>query len=227
IATHFVGAGRVLFTATDDTSRWRSVVEEAYDRLWVRGIRYLFAGRLNAGNTRLRLFVDEERIELGSAVEVVAELRDESFQPWIGESYELELRDRDGGAERIVLEPVEGAAGRYHAFVRPTATGWFRVEAADAPEGRAVTAAFEVVPAALEKDGPVDLAELGAIAAAPGGVLLSSPSALLDAVDAIPSATRIETFTSAQTLWDSWLTVALLLSVLALEWWLRKRSRSE
>ena len=43
-------------------------------------------------------------------------------------------------------------------------------------------------------------------------------------MDAIGSATRIETFTSAQTLWDSWLTIAALLAVLGLEWWLRKRS---
>jgi hypothetical protein len=224
LVTQFFGAGRVLFTATDDLYRWRSVSEVAYDRLWVRGIRFLFEGRLNAGNSRLRIGIDEERIELGQAVKVVAEARTETFEPLVAAGFELALREGDGVAERFVLKPVEGAAGRFEAWVRPTATGWFRVEPLEAAEGRSVGASFEVVPAALEKEGPADLAELTAIAAAPGGVLVATPAEFDAALDRIASQTRIETFTSAQTLWDSWATVALLTVVLALEWWLRKRA---
>lgn len=224
IATQFLGAGRVLFSATDDTSRWRSVSETAYDRLWVRGIRYLFEGRLNAGNSRLRVAVDEERIELGQAVKITAEVRSETFEPLVLPGYELAVREADGPADRLALEPVEGAPGRYEAWLRPTKTGWFRVEPMHAPEGRPVGTSFEVVPAALEKEGPVDLAELDAIAAAPGGVLVMSPAELDAALDSIASQTRIETFTNAQTLWDSWATILVLVTVLGLEWWLRKRS---
>ncbi|MEO6595812.1 MAG: hypothetical protein ABIP94_13760, partial [Planctomycetota bacterium] len=46
IAMQNVGAGRVMFTGTDETYRWRSIYEEAYNRFWVNGIRYLFEGRL-------------------------------------------------------------------------------------------------------------------------------------------------------------------------------------
>lgn len=224
IATQFVGAGRVLFSATDDSYRWRGVSETAYDRLWVRGIRFLFEGRLNAGNSRLRIAVDEERIELGQAVKVIAEVQNETFEPQLLPSYQLALREADGPPRPIELLPVEGAPGRYEAWVRPTATGWLRVEPLHAPEGPPVGASFEVVPAALEKEGPVDLAELGAIASAPGAVLVASPRGLDEALAKIPSRTRIETFRSARTLWDSWLTIGSLVAVLALEWWLRKRS---
>ncbi|MGA1522670.1 MAG: hypothetical protein ACO4CZ_01750, partial [Planctomycetota bacterium] len=79
------------------------------------------------------------------------------------------------------------------------------------------------VPAALEKEGPIDLSELSAIAAAPGGVLIRDPAGFLAAVEAIPSATRIETFTTARTLWDGWVTIVLITALLAAEWWLRKR----
>ncbi len=119
---------------------------------------------------------------------------------------------------------MEGVPGRFEAFVRPVTTGFFRIEPTENVGGRSVTASFQVVPAALEKEGPVDLAELASIASAPGGRLVERPSELAAALGGIASQTRIESFTSSDALWDAWWTVAALLLVLALEWWLRKRS---
>ena len=39
IALQNVGAGRVLFSATDETYRWRASSEDAYNRFWVNGVR--------------------------------------------------------------------------------------------------------------------------------------------------------------------------------------------
>jgi hypothetical protein len=223
LVTRFFGAGRVLFLATDDLYRWRSIRESAYDRLFVRGIRYLFEGRLNAGNSRLRIGIDETRLELGQAVRVVADARDESFGPLGAESLEVRVRRPEGGDEPLSLLAVEGSPGRFEGWLRPGTTGFFRVEATDSPEGRPAGASFEVVAAALEKEGPVDLSELTAIAGAPGGVLVRDPEGFRAALESIPSATRIESFTTARTLWDGWVTIALITVLLAAEWWLRKR----
>lgn len=223
LVSRFFGAGRVLFLATDDLYRWRSIRESAYDRLWVRGIRYLFEGRLNAGNSRLRIGIDEARLELGQAVRVVADARDETFGPLVADSLDVRVRGPEGSDAPLELAAVEGSPGRFEGWLRPSATGFFRVEAMDSPEGRPAGAAFEVVPAALEKEGPIDLGELTAIAGAPGGVLVRDPATFYAALDAIPAATRIETFTTARTLWDGWVTIALITTLLAAEWWLRKR----
>lgn len=224
IAAQFVGAGRVMFNATDDTYRWRTILETAYDRFWVRSIRFLFEGKIAAGNSRLRVLVDEARVELGQAVKVTAEARTETFEPVLDPSLELVMQGEDGSKERVSLAPVEGVPGRFETFVRPTATGFFRIEPTETVGGRAVTASFQVVPAALEKEGPVDLAELAAIAALPGGRVVERPTDLLSACASIASQTRIESFTSSDTLWDAWWTVAALLGLLGLEWWLRKRA---
>ena len=45
---------------------------------------------------------------------------------------------------------------------------------------------------------------------------------MLTALDAIPSRTTIEKFRTPHAMWDSWLTVAVILILLAAEWWLRK-----
>ena len=78
------------------------------------------------------------------------------------------------------------------------------------------------IAAAIEKEGPVDLEELGAIAGAEGGKLLSSPSELMQAVESIPSRTTTELFKTPHAMWDSWLTIAVILLLLSVEWWLRK-----
>jgi hypothetical protein len=45
LAMQNVGAGRVVFSAFDESYRWRSLYEQAYNRFWINGIRYLFEGR--------------------------------------------------------------------------------------------------------------------------------------------------------------------------------------
>lgn len=224
LATHFVGAGRVLFSASDDTHRWLAVFSTAYERYWVKGLRYLYEGRLNAGNSRLRITIGESRVELGNTVRVTVDARAEDHEPLVAPDFALVMRRENGQEQRVVLSPVEAAPGQYQTFLRPDRTGYYWLSPAEATTGRPVQESFQVVPAAIESEGPADVAELGAVAAIDGGRLLGSPSDFADAVRAIPSATRIETYRNAQAAWDSWVTVAILLGLLAAEWWLRKRS---
>ena len=224
IATHFVGAGRVLFCATDDTNRWKTLFETGYERYWVKGIRYLFEGRLSAGNSRLRITLSEEKIELGQPVKVVVDARTESYEPLVANEYRLRLTSESGEEQEFALQPVEGLPGQFQGFLRPTRTGYYQLLPLIETPGRPVQESLQVVPAAIEKEGPANLAELGALANVEGGQLLSRPSELPEAALAIEPGTRIETFKNAQAVWDSWVTIALLLSLLAVEWWLRKRS---
>jgi len=79
------------------------------------------------------------------------------------------------------------------------------------------------VPARVERRGPMDRAELAAIAAAPGGELFETPEALLGALDRVPARTVIDTIRTPHALWDGWFTVLFVVAVLAIEWILRKR----
>ncbi len=222
VASQFIGAGRVLFSGTDDSYRWRVAFEHAYERFWVKGIRYLFEGRLNAGGSRTRILLDEEKLELGQPLHVQVQARDQDYQPLIAESYALEMQGEDGAIENLALAPVEAMPGHFETRFRPTATGYFRLSGSGG-ENRKVEASFQVVPAAIEKQGPADMAELAAIASATGGVLLQNPGELLARAEQIPSKTVIDPLKSAHGIWDSWMTVALILGLLSAEWWLRKR----
>ena len=210
----------MLFSGMDETYRWRSIFEDAYNRFWVKGIRYLFEGRLNAGDSQLRILLSDERLELGDSLKVEVEAKDQAYRPLLRESIQL-LLERDGqSAESIQLGAVEEAPGRYETVLRPRDTGFYRLYS---PNRSDVEVEFQVALAAVEKGGPVDLGELGALAGAPGGVLLSLPTDLLAAVDNIPERTATDVFRTPHAIWDGWFTVAVLIGLLSAEWWLRKR----
>ena len=220
IATHYIGAGRVMFTGTDETYRWRSLYEEQYDRFWVKGIRYLFEGRLTAGSSKLRIDISAEKLELGEPVKITVEAKDDSYRPLITESFSLQIGRENEPPTNVELSQVSNLPGQYETTFRPAKTGFYRI--APIEEDAKVESTFQVVAAAIEKEGPVDLSELGAISGAKGGKLLDTPSELLTAIDAVPSRTTIELFKTQHAMWDSWITIAVILVLLSVEWLLRK-----
>jgi hypothetical protein len=212
----------VLFCGTDETYRWRAIHEQPWNRFWVNGIRYLFEGRLQAGNVRLRLLASDEKLDLGDAIELVAEAKDEALQPWIQPTFPV-LLEHDGGAtETLQLQPVAEAPGSYALRHRPQALGNYRLRPQD-KFGKNVEVAFQVVAATIERQGPMDRAELATLAQATGGELMATPQALLQALERIPSRTATDTFRTPHAVWDGWPTVVFVLCVLSLEWLLRKR----
>jgi hypothetical protein len=222
IALQNVGAGRVLFSGSDETYRWRSSYEEAYNRFWVNGIRHLFEGRLHAGNSRLRLLVNNDKIDLGEAIEFTADVKDEALQPLLTDGYEIALERSGEPSENLTLVAVEGIPGRFQLQYRPTQLGNYRIRPLQ-KIGKPIEINFQVIAAQIERQGPMDRAELAAITAATGGELLDTPAQLLAALERIPSRTAIDTFRTPHAIWDGWLTIAFILVVLSLEWLLRKR----
>jgi hypothetical protein len=222
IALQKLGAGRVLFLGTDETYRWRSLYEDAYNRFWVNGIRYLFEGRLQAGNSRLRLMSSDDKIDLGDAVELVAEAKDEALQPLIVESFVVSVEREGEASEAVDLAPVEALPGTYSLRYRPTQLGTYRVRPVE-KAGKAVEISFQVVPAQIESQGPMERSELAAVAAVNGGVLFDTPLELLRALDDVPSRSATDTFRTPHAIWDGWPTITFVLVLLSIEWMLRKR----
>jgi hypothetical protein len=170
----------------------------------------------------MQLRISDEKVELGDALLITAAAKDEQMQPVVAPSLEVAL-ERDGQAqEPLRLVPVEEQPGSFQFELRPTQLGVYRVRATT-PGGKAVELPFQVVPAQIETEGPVDRAELAAIAACNGGRLFDSPQDLLAALDEIPSRNATDTFRTPHPVWDGWATVAVMLTALAAEWILRKR----
>ena len=181
---------------------------------------FRWRGTFAAGSSRLRIDISGEKMELGEPLKISVTAKDDTYRPLIAESLTIQIARGNEPPISIELSQVPDLPGQYEFTFRPTKTGFFRIFPTE--KELKAEASFQVVASAIEREGPVDLEELGAIAAAKGGELLDAPSNLLKAVEAVPSRTTIEKFRTPHAMWDSWLTVALILTLLAIEWWLRK-----
>lgn len=226
IALQLVGAGRVLYTGTDEFYRWRGVAEKVYDEVWVKGLRWLYEGKLSGGSSRYRLGVSGERVTLGTEVEIYLRALDQSFEPVAAPSASVRLTGPAGVKLDLDLPRAPVGEGQFQGVFRPTAVGAWTVQAIsdDGAGTEAVGRAlrFEVQRAELESKGPMQIAELERLAEAAGGEVLRADE-LVKRAESIRSFSTEETFTMPFPLWDGWFTLAVILFLLSIEWILRKR----
>ncbi|HEX5103533.1 MAG TPA: VWA domain-containing protein, partial [Pirellulaceae bacterium] len=125
IALQFVGAGKVVFHATDETHRWRFRVGDVYfARYWIQTIRYLCRSRLLSGNRTAELTTDREQYGRGDVVQLRVRFLDDRLAP-----------AADDGVTVVVQR--EGSERRSITLSRTTADrGVFEGSAAQLPEGQ-------------------------------------------------------------------------------------------
>jgi len=221
LALQFLGAGRVLYTGTDELHRWFGIGEKWYETFWNKGLRWLYEGKLAGGTSRFRLGVSAEQITLGEDVEVYLRALDERFEPLSAETVTVRVNGPSGSSNTIVLDAVERFPGRFKGRFRPSLLGSWQLSVDT--EGKSVPVVVEVGRAELESEGPMDLAGLQRFAEVTGGEVLY-PNQLVERAAAIPSRSQTEVFLIPRPLWDSWFTLALFLFFVTLEWVLRKRA---
>lgn len=221
-----VGAGMTFYSATDDVWRWRAGVGSRYTyRFWAQVIRFLATGRLLASK-RFALASDRLRYNLGETALLFAQVRDSRLKPVKDPTVSLVLNKPDGGGQQLVLEAVASAPGSYQGqFVAP-AQGRYTMRFGDeyGEVAAGVSHSFDVTLPDLEKSDPrTDEALLQALARESGGqfVRLAEVAKVAGLID--PVRERVELPLAERSLWDSAWAVIVLVSLLGLEWVLRKR----
>ncbi len=222
----YVGAGKVLFHATDDTWRWRYRLGDVFfARYWVQAIRYLSRSKLLGKDNAVELTADRREYRRGEPVRMRVRFIDERQAPVADDGVTVVL-EREGQANqrvkllrnatnRGIFEGTFGEAtdGKYHAWVgTPTL------------EGKAASADFLVVapPGELEHI-QMDAAELKLAADETRGRFYR-----IQEVDRLPGEfppghqVPIESL-PPKPLWNRWWLLAAFLGLITSEWILRKR----
>jgi hypothetical protein len=218
-----VGAGKVLFHATDETHLWRGRIGDKYfARYWVQAIRYLSRAKLLGDEKAARLVSDRAKYRRGEPVRLQLRFLDERLVPG-GKA--TVMFERQGQSRRPIAltrssaSPAlfEGQAsklteGRYHAWV------------VDPPLPGDPAADFEVLPPAGETErSQMDAAQLTRAAADTRGKFYLYPQAsrlLNDLPEGRP--VPIETLPPVP-LWNKWPVVLLFVALLSAEWLLRRK----
>lgn len=224
------GAGRVFFTAIDETWRWRRGQNEwSFDTFWLQVCRALARPIEMGAERRVTLRTDRKRYAYGRRVQVVLNALDASVLPLLGDSVNVLVSDPGGDvSSRVALWRLGKTSHRFEGSFVPAHAGSFVVDLEDmSPLSGPLRAAristmIHVDDADLEMKQPqADHAALRMLAEQTGGSVIGL-SEIADKVKAIQDrSTRIPNDLE-EPLWDSRLVLTLFVLMIGTEWVLRK-----
>jgi hypothetical protein len=223
-----VGAGKSLMLTIDSTWRWRDRVGDLYfSRFWVQTIRYLSRSRLVGQTRQAELTADRREYQRGQQVELRVRLLDESLTAEAGDAITV-LVEREGRDEkRVALRKTSGGSGLFEGIFSGASEGAYKAwMVTPSVKGAPPSTTFEIVAPPgefrkIEMDEPV----LKQVAERSGGRFYTFATAD-ELMRQIPSGRKIPLDTDPPIpLWNTWPMLGLFVSVLILEWVLRKRKR--
>lgn len=226
LAMQFVGAGKVLFHATDDTWRWRFQVGDVYfARYWVQTIRYLSRSKLLGKDHSAELTTDRREYQQGEAVRLRVRFVDERLAPASDEGVSVILEQEGRQKRQIKLRRNASNRGIFEgSFSRPIAGSYHAWVAEPTLEGQAPAADFVVVaPPGEFEQVRTDRAELERAAEQTEGRTYDVNTARR-IVDDLPHGRQIPIESLPPvSLWNRWPLLLVFLALISGEWIIRKR----
>lgn len=225
ILLQYVGAGQVLFHATDETWRWRwRLGDAAMARYWIQTIRSLSRTKLAQGARWAELVVDRREYQRGEPVRLRAVFSDPRQAPEEDRAVSVVVEHRQGTAQRVELQRTGLSRGVFETVLPALPLGDYRVWlSAPSREGPPPSTDFRVIAPPGEMTRlQMDVAELRRAARLSQGrlALLADAQQLLND---LPPGRHVPLETLPPTpLWNRWPLLALFLAALTAEWILRK-----
>jgi len=222
-----IGTGKTMFHAVDDTWRWRYRVGDRYfGRFWIQTIRFLARSKI-LGQKKAEIQTERKRYLRSQPIEIKVRFPNPADAPGSGE-VTVEVARKGQGSRRLTLKSAKESRNLFSGMIPQAVEGEYEVRLLPPPvlEGGLPTTTFGVDPPAGERERTqMNEPELVRAATISGGKfhtpfdvdsLLSElpkpQQVLLDADPPIP-------------LWNTWPVLVLFLSLLVLEWVLRKRAQ--
>jgi len=225
VTLQFVGAGKVLYQASDETYRWRFRVGDLYfSRYWIQTIRYL-GRRRNADEDRLaELFSDRREYRRGESPHLRVRFADDRQAPTADDGVTLVIERQGQRVQTLQLTHGEEPGVFTGTLTQPAEGNYRAVISAPRMSGKPPSVEFRVIPPPGETERiEADFSAMRGAAEATKGKFYT-----LDNADQLwrdlPSGRQIPIETLPPVvLWNRWPVLALVLTLLIAEWLLRKR----
>lgn len=221
----YVGPGKVVFHATDETWRWRFQVGDVYfARYWVQTIRYLSRLKLLGGEQGAELTVDRREYRRGETVRFRVRFADERQAPADDQEVTVVVESPGRPEKRLALGRNPRYRGLFEGELAGDSLGSFHVWLASPPAtGSAASADYTVVapPGELSRTA-LDWGELSRAAELTGGRAYRFETAAGLVGDLPPGRQVPIEALPPVVLWNRWPVILALVLLLACEWGLRK-----
>lgn len=223
-----IGAGKVLFQATDETWRWRFRTGDLYfGRYWVQAIRFLSRGRLIGRDRAAELSIDRLVYQRGEPVQLRVRFLDDRQAPAEADGVTVLLERQGEGQRSVKLTRVPQAPSLFEGQISQLPEGAYHAWVARPSFSAAPPAAdFRVEAPLLElQRRSLDRADLQLAARTSQGRYYSLDEAG-QLPDDLPEGAAVTLATQEPIpLWNRPELLLLFVGLLAAEWLLRKRWR--
>ena len=237
MAVHRYSASPVLYLGSAETWRLRRVDPALFEQFWTKTIRFVAQEHLRRQSSRGSLSIDRDRYNVGSSVEVRAQLKNSRLQPLTSPSVTLYVT-RDGIDRQAVSMPADPSrAGRFMVELPVLRPGEYNLEliVPETADERLHQTFRGVVPKLEEENPQRNAALLREIAEKTQGEYYDDLSVALSdtaspsLVDRLKDVSRTELIPLApkpeeDEKWLKWMLVALC-CVLSLEWLVRRLAK--
>lgn len=225
MAMQYVGAGKVLFHATDETWRWRFRTGDVFfARYWVQTIRYLSRAKLSSGNRSAQLTSDRREYLLGEPVRLRVRFADPRLAPPEDDGVAIVVEHPGHKTRRIRLHRAATARGTFEGVLQDAPLGNYHAwMAIPALEGEPPATDFRVAaPPGEFAQVRMAAADLRRAAERTKGRFYSVLSATR-LIDDLPEGRQVPVESlPPRPLWNRWPLLLVLLGLLVGEWLLRK-----
>lgn len=226
IAMQFVGAGKVVYHATDETFRWARWPGSPtyYARYWLQTLRYLCRSKLASDTGGVEITTGRSQYRRGDAVRVQVRYRDERQAPDDDAGVTIFV-EREGGRRRqIVLHRNAAHRGLFEGTLNDLTEGTYRAWPASAEEDVAPCLFTVVAPPGEQAQLAMNGADLRRAASLTGGKFYTFAEAGQLLRD-LPRGRRV-TIESLpeEPIWNSSWIVMAVIGLLTTEWVMRKRA---
>jgi hypothetical protein len=217
------GAGRTLFSAIDDSWRWRYYTgESVFDTYWVQQLRYLARSR-KLGQRGIQFVADRFSYEHGERVKLDLKVLDPVLLEQLPPQLRVDIVDENGQPVRqVTLVRQETPNNLYTVSFTPDKVGRFSAKLPSLSQAVAAQELpFEVSIPRLELSKPeVDRTLLSRLAPPEQVVTLADAKAKLP--EMIKSAARNNHVPTTFPLWNQWRALWIFVLLITAEWVSRK-----
>lgn len=224
----YVGGGKVVFQAFDETWKWRFRAGDRYfGRYWIQTLRFLARTKL-LGQKQAEVLTDRRQYQRQQPIRVQVRFVNPAAAPTSG-TLTAQVDRRGQPPRRVTLKRSVAASNLFEGVLAALPEGNYDVKLLPPPllTGGMPSASFRVAAPANEFEHvPMNEAELVRAATNSGGKFttpLVSPADLLKELPA-PQMVPLDTDPPI-ALWNAPALLGVFLALLAVEWVLRKRNQ--
>ena len=218
------GTGKCMLIGTDRLWLLRFKTGDKYHwRVWSQCIQFMTLSRLMGEHKRIRLETDRATYPVGGQVLLYAHVLDDRFEPVTQAGFEVTVTPVDGNPQRVTLRPKAGTPGMYEGYFTPALPGRYQFEANASDRALANATEFQVADIRPEMaNTDMQIERLQRIADLSGGKCLSILQ--LQELPALLNRKPAEfTVRTEVPLWNNKWVVILLVTLVGLEWIVRRR----